>query len=88
MNEGQTQVQDDLIGFISKQLLNDRADLILKPEDDLLSSNWVDSLGVMRIVAFIEQQYSVKVPPADVTIENFLSVQTMSHYLAKRRDES
>lgn len=81
MNARQTQIQDALIDFVSNELLGDRADLELKPEDDLLSSQWVDSLGVMRIVAFLEQRYSVKIPPSDVTIENFVNVKTISAYL-------
>ena len=86
MSDASSQVQNALIEFVSKQLLNDRSGLALKPEDDLLSSQWVDSLGVMRIVAFLEQQYGVTIPPADVTIENFVNIQTISSYLETRRD--
>lgn len=78
-----TSVQDALIEFVSKELLNDRPERVLKPDDDLLSSQWVDSLGVMRIVAFLERQYGVKVPPTDVTIENFIDVQTISAYVER-----
>lgn len=82
-----TEIQDALIDFVSKQLLNDRPDIQLGPQDDLLSSNLVDSLGVMRIVAFIEQHYGVQVPPTDVTIENFLNIATISTYLQRRQSE-
>ncbi len=83
MNTPMTSVQDALIEFVSKELLNDRPERVLKPDDDLLSSQWVDSLGVMRIVAFLERQYGVKVPPTDVTIENFIDVQTISAYVER-----
>lgn len=86
MSDEPSQVQQTLMEFVSKQLLNDRPDLVLKPEDDLLSSQWVDSLGVMRIVAFLEQQFGVTIPPADVTIENFVNIQTISAYLDTRRN--
>ena len=79
------EIQNSLIDFISTDLLNDKPGLTLRPEDDLLSSQLVDSLGVMRIVAFLEQQYDVKIPPADVTIENFIDVRTISSYVQKRR---
>jgi acyl carrier protein len=44
-------------------------------EDDLLLSGLVDSLGVMRLVNHLEQQYSIKIPPEDVTIEHFMCQQ-------------
>jgi len=81
----QAEIQQTLIEFISGDLLNDQPGLLLKPEDDLLSSQLVDSLGVMRIVAFLEQQYDVTIPPADVTIENFIDVKTIGSYIERRR---
>ena len=85
MNTEQIEIQNTLLDFIAKDLLKDRPNLVLKPDDDLLSSQWVDSLGVMRIVAFLEQQYDVTIPPTDITIENFINVKTIVSYLGKRR---
>ena len=78
-------IQERLLGFVTSELLNDRDDLVLGPEDDLLSTELVDSLGVMRIVVFIEDTFGVKVMPADVTIENFISISTISVYVAGLR---
>ncbi len=86
MNEEHIEIQNTLINFIATDLLKDRPNLELKPDDDLLSSQWVDSLGVMRIVAFLEQQYDITIPATDVTIENFINVATIVAYLEKRRD--
>lgn len=78
-------IEDDLLEFISQELMHGRPDAPLLPEDDLLSSGLVDSLGVMRIVAFVEQRYGIAVPPEDVRIENFLTVRQIAGYLAARR---
>jgi len=43
----------------------------LSDDDDLLTSGLVDSLGMMSLVAFIEEQFGVAVPPEDVTLETF-----------------
>ena len=53
-------------------------------KDDLLLSGLVDSLGVMRLVIYLEQQYSIKIPPEDVVIDNFMNIETISLYLEKR----
>ena len=52
-------------------------------EDDLLLSGLVDSLGVMRLVNHLEQQYSIKIPPEDVTIEHFMNIEAISLYIER-----
>lgn len=54
-------------------------------EDDLLLSGLVDSLGVMRLVAHIEQRYAITVPPQDLTIENFATIAAIASYLNSSR---
>lgn len=74
-----------LTDFITRELLSDRAAEIA-PDDDLLLSGLIDSIGVMSLLAFIETELGVRVPPQDVTIEHFASVRTMSAYLAGRQN--
>ena len=74
-------VSGELITFVSTELLSSRKELELAPDDDLLSSGLVDSLGVTRLIRFIERRFEVTVPPADVTIENFMTVERIASYL-------
>jgi D-alanine--poly(phosphoribitol) ligase subunit 2 len=46
-----------------------------------LEEGLIDSLGVMRLVAFLEEEFDVKIPPQDLTIENFITVQAITTYL-------
>lgn len=78
------EIEQSLISFITEELLDDRDDVSLNAGDDLLTSQLVDSLGVIRIVAFLEKTYSLEIPPADVTIENFIDVTTIGRYLESR----
>lgn len=54
-------------------------------DEDLLLSGLIDSLGVVRLIAFIEAEMGIRVPPEDVTIENFLTLQAMSDYLERAK---
>lgn len=67
--------------YISEELLN--GSISINVEDDLLGNDLVDSMGIMRLIAFIEERYDLKIPLEDVTIENFISVQAMDDYLTK-----
>ena len=53
-------------------------------KDDLLLTGLIDSLGVMRLINYLEQQYTIKIPPEDVTIENFTNIDVINSYLKRR----
>lgn len=73
-----------LIDFIQNELAIGRASTI-KPDDDLLSAGIVDSLGILRLVVFVEEQFGIKIADEDVVIENFQSVAALTRYLEKQK---
>ena len=77
MSERRAQIH----AFLTGQLLSGRQ---VADDDDLLLSGLVDSIGVMRLVAFLEQTYVVRVPPQDLTVTNFTSVAAIDGYLGRQ----
>ena len=78
-----TDLSEKLSRYIATDLLN-RNDLTIGVDDDLLGSGLLDSLSVMAVVSFIEQETNISVPPEDVLIENFSSIASIDAYLEKR----
>jgi acyl carrier protein len=76
-------IRDRLRRFITNELLFEQS-LALNDDDDLLLSGLVDSLGVVRLVTFIETEFHVVVPPEDVVLENFQTLTAMSEYLQRK----
>lgn len=74
-------MKESIRRFISDQLLSGMA---IADDDDLLLSGLLDSMSVMRLVAHLEKAFGVKIPPQDVVIENFTSVDTITAYLEGR----
>lgn len=56
----------------------------LAGDTDLLLTGAVDSLGVIRITQWLEDVGGIEVDPADVTLENFQTVDRMVTYAATR----
>lgn len=54
-------------------------------DTDLLISGLVDSLGVVRIVHWLEERCGLVVDPADVTLENFQTVAAIVGYVEHKR---
>lgn len=72
--------QTILMDYIQEELLKGRK-MELNPEADLLSAGVLDSLGILQMVAFIEERFGYQVPDEDVVFENFVSVNALTDYL-------
>lgn len=55
-------------------------------DDDLLGSGIIDSMGMMKLVIFIEEELNIKIPDADMIVENFMTLQNINDYLLQRKD--
>ena len=57
----------------------------IEMETDLLLTGAVDSLGVIRITQWIEDELEIEVDPLDVTLDNFQTVSKMVIFVEKQR---
>lgn len=73
-----------LLRYISEDLLVGQSDLALEADENILTSGLIDSLGIMRVVTFIEDEFGIAIPPEDVTIEHFRTVQHLANYLDQK----
>lgn len=74
--------RDTILNYIQREFVAGKGDIQIGYDDDLLLSGFVNSLQVMRLVAFIEEEYQVNIPPADIILENFETVTAISNYLS------
>lgn len=73
-------VRDTIRAHISTALLNGQD---VAQDEELLMSGLIDSLSIVRLVAFLEAEYAIKVPPQDVTIDNLASVERVAAYVVQ-----
>jgi acyl carrier protein len=73
-----------LTDFIKQEILHGRS-VALNDDVDLLASGVIDSLGILRMVAFMEERFGVKVPDEDVVFENFQNIRVMAQYIAQQK---
>ena len=69
-----------LIDYIKNEIMRNR-NAKLSEEEDLLSSGILDSLAILQLVAFVDEQFGIEVPDQDVVYENFNSVKSLTEYL-------
>lgn len=52
-------------------------------QDNLLESGIIDSLGVLDLVTFLQQEFSVAVADDDLTPENFQNIERMAQFVER-----
>lgn len=70
-------IRDELDGGSSGEEVSD--------DDNLLTGGMVDSLGVLKLVSFIESEFGLEIPDEDMTVQNFSSLEDIGKYLEKRK---
>ena len=70
--------------FVVEELLLDPDEEELTLDDELLMAERIDSLGLMRLIAFIDEEFSIKIPYKEILIENFRDVRTIGEYLSTK----
>ena len=76
------QVEDRLIDFIRGQLL--APGTAVGRDDDLLSGDLLDSIAVLRLATFVEEELGIVVQPADFVVENFRTIAVLADYVRSR----
>ena len=75
------EIAESILEFIRRELLapGDAIDL----RDDLLSGDLLDSLGVLRLSTFVEEQFGFRVQPTDFVVENFQNVEVLARFVRR-----
>ena len=74
---------DALRDYVRQELLNDE-DLSIEDDQDLLLSGLLDSLNVVRLAGHIEQSCEISIPPEDMVLEHFGTLNQISAYVRTR----
>ena len=75
-------IDEAIIKFVTRELLN--SSLEVEADDNLLSDGMVDSMGMLRLVSYIEELMQLTIPHEDLVIENFRTIKAIVEYLEQR----
>lgn len=75
-------VKSALEKYIVDEIMMANDDTKIDPDESLISNGTLDSLGLLRLIAFIEEQFDVEVEDGEVVPDNFQSLNVMESFLA------
>ena len=71
--------------FILLELINDPNIENLEDRDPLIETGIIDSLGIMKLLAFLEETFSIHIPDREIIPENFESIEAISLLVQNER---
>ncbi len=77
-------IDSDVRGFLAENFILDDGGASLDANESLTQSGVLDSMGVLELIMFIEQQYGVTIPDEDTLPENLDSVNRIVNYVSGR----
>ena len=77
-------MKQKILTYIQEEIIND-VSLSLSTDNDLLNSGILDSISIMKLVAFLEMTFNIKIPNEDLLIENFVSIDAIIAFLSNKQ---
>lgn len=71
--------------FIVEEIAVGRGIDSVAHDEDLLASDILDSLGIMELVAFLEEKEGIRVADDDLTPENFQTVDSIVAFAERKK---
>jgi acyl carrier protein len=78
------QIFDALGSFFVQEGTGREAAIAVTPDTDVIAEGLVDSLGIFRLIAFVEEKFMVTIEPDEVLLENFQTLRALRNLIAKK----
>jgi acyl carrier protein len=75
------EIEARILEFVQRELLS--PEVSVERDDELLSGEIIDSIGVLRLATYVQEEFRFKMQPADFVIENFKTVAVLAEYVRK-----
>jgi acyl carrier protein len=69
--------------FVQEGTVREAA-IAVTPDTDIIAEGLVDSLGIFRLIAFVEEKFTVTIEPDEVLLENFQTLRALRNLIVKK----
>jgi acyl carrier protein len=83
MNYTDEQIFDALASFFV-QTKTGREGVAVGPDTDIIGQGLVDSLGIFKLIEFVEETFGITIEPDEVLLENFQTLRALRNLIVKK----
>jgi acyl carrier protein len=70
--------------FIKEKIINSHKQVDLKNSTNLIEEGIIDSLGIMKLLSFIEETFKIQITDEELMPENFETVDSIYQMIANK----
>jgi acyl carrier protein len=82
-----TRVAETITRFVEEELLFRRPGVEVDADTNLVERGIVDSVGLFRVVGFLEESFELSIPPDAIVPENLGSIAAMTGYVLDHMEQ-
>src|SRR5262249_14649902 len=86
MKHTDEQIFDALASFFAQEAISRKEAIVVAPDTDIVGQGLVDSLGIFKLIAFVEERFAITIEPDEVLIENFQTPRALRNLIVKKLD--
>jgi acyl carrier protein len=77
---------DPIMEFIKNQLVREKTINNIGKGDELIESGIIDSLGILKLLAFLESRFSIHIADEELVPENFKSIESIDSFIKNKNN--
>ena len=78
------QIFNTLARFFAQEGTGREEAATIAPDTDIIGEGLVDSLGIFKLIAYVEETFNVTIEPQEVLIENFQTLRALRNLIVKK----
>jgi len=77
-------ISEDLKKVLLTDIAVDSGKKSLGPDEDLLGQGILDSMGIMKLIVYIEETFGIKIEDEEIIPENFQTLNSLIAFVGKK----
>lgn len=77
-------ISKELEHFIQGEIIKGQKNIDLQKSTKLIDEGIIDSLGIMKLLTFIEESFQIQITDEELVLENFESLQAICYMLKNK----
>ncbi len=78
---------DIIRNYIFSELMQGTRDIPIGDDEQLIDSGIIDSMGIMTMLCFLEEEFCLQIAPEDLVPENFASISSIAALVERRTNK-
>lgn len=79
-------MKEEIIKYIVTEISDEFTD-DLDLDEDLLGNGIIDSIGMIKLISYLQETYAIEIASEDMTVENFMTVRHIIEYVSKQQSQ-